>query len=106
MLLGNTRELEAADGHDFVASEDERWGFSTAEAAALALDEISELRTPDATSKECSRLAWRTVAAALGAYAQIQLDHTAKPRMRTDRPGFIPKLYEAAQEAAAADGDE
>ncbi|CAE7918705.1 Dtwd2 [Symbiodinium necroappetens] len=106
LLLGNTRELEAADGHDFVASEDERWGFSTAEAAALALDEISELRTPDATSKECSRLAWRTVAAALGAYAQIQLDHTAKPRMRTDRPGFIPKLYEAAQEAAAADGDE
>eukprot|EP00439_Symbiodinium_sp_Y106_P058427 s2072_g8.t1 len=92
LLLGNARELEATDGHDLVASEDERWGFSTAEAAALALDEISERRG--------------TVAAALGAYAQIQLDHTAKPRMRTDRPGFIPKLYEAAQEAAVADDDD
>ncbi|CAE7211075.1 Dtwd2 [Symbiodinium sp. CCMP2456] len=113
LLLGNTRELEATDGHDFVASEDERWGFSTAEAAALALDEISERR--GATHAGCHLQGMlpagmadpaKTVAAALGAYAQIQLDHTAKPRMRTDRPGFIPKLYEAAQEAAAADGDE
>ena len=30
----------------------------------------------------------------------FRLEHTVNPRMRTDRPGFIPKLYEASQAAS------
>ncbi|CAJ1448430.1 unnamed protein product [Effrenium voratum] len=71
-------------------AEEERWGYSTAEAAALAVDEVSSLRGGE-------RKAWDVVATALRAYAQIQLERTVAPRMRTERPGFIPELYEAAQ---------
>lgn len=78
--------------------EEEQWGFSTAEAAALAIDEVAQLRrTPkeDADAESGSeRTAWNVVTRALKAYAQIQLQHTEAPRMRSERPGFIPKLYD------------
>lgn len=78
--------------------EEEQWGFSTAEAAALAIDEVAQLRRraeDDAeTESRDERAAWNVVTRALKAYAQIQLQHTEVPRMRSERPGFIPKLYD------------
>lgn len=83
--------------------DDARWGFSTAEAVALAVDEVATLRTTgtessfrelDDSTRVCQ--AWNVVSKALGAYARIQLERTVVPRIRVDRPGFIPKLYEGS----------
>lgn len=79
-------------------AEPAQWGFSTAEAAALAVDEIAHLRgRPDAADPADADVpgeAWELVTRALRAYAQIQLEHTEAPRMRSERPGFIPRLYD------------
>merc|ERR1719387_2416129 len=37
---------------------------------------------------------WPVVAKALGTYARMQLERTTTPRIRADRPGFIPQLYD------------
>lgn len=100
--------------------EEETWGFSTAEAAALAVDEVAQLRGGAGE-------AWQVVAKALKAYAQHQLEHTEATcllfmvvmgfqrsiywpsgaaheerkagaevsELEKCRPGFIPKLYDA-----------
>ncbi|CAE8627782.1 unnamed protein product, partial [Polarella glacialis] len=89
--------------------DEERWGFSTGEAVALALDEIAHLRCggavgSNAPPKPSERPAWDVVSRALGAYSRIQLEQTVAPKIRTDRPGFIPKLYEAAPVFCSSEG--
>lgn len=81
--------------------DDARWGFSTAEAVALAVDAVRTQRAGSGSIPDASE-AWRVVARAVGTYAQIQLSHTAAPRHCPDRPGYIPRLYEGHAARAAA----
>lgn len=88
--------------------EEEHWGFCTAEAVALAVDEVQRLRDvghgPGDSALAAQEL-WPVVERALSAYSQKQLERTTAPRARTDRPGYIPRLYETAEHAGCADGD-
>ena len=62
--------------------EEESWGFSTAEAAALAVDEVAQLRG-------AAGEAWQVVAKALKAYTQHQLEHTEATFSLNFQPLFI-----------------
>lgn len=90
---------------DSQTDPEQRWGYSTAEAVALAMDEVRALRDPGSTESE----AWPVVGTALGAYARHQLERTAAPRVRENRPGFIPGLYDKVKgrgdETEAATGE-
>lgn len=95
--------------------EEPRWGFSTAEAVALAADEVQRLRaTVAAPAGEASEAreageatgeatggAWRAVSGAVGAYARLQLERTTAPRARPERPGYIPGLYEGLVQSSS-----
>lgn len=85
---GNAAPEAGEDGAD-----DERWGFSTAEAVGLALDEAQRVLS-DAVPPHSY---YPAVASALGAYARKQLERTTAPRARPERPGFIPGLYEGTR---------
>jgi len=85
---GGGAEGTAAGGPG--GAEEERWGYSTAEAVGLALDEVQRLRSDSAPLRGY----YPAVARALGAYARKQLERTTAPRARPERPGYIPRLYE------------
>merc|ERR1712039_695966 len=103
LLSSESATADNADRSDGAKDDEQRWGYSTAEAVALAVDEVQRLRTNSVVeSSPAPQNAWPVIAEAVGAYARKQLERTVAPRARPERPGYIPRLYEASVSSAAS----
>lgn len=76
--------------------EDDRWGFCTAEAVALAIDAMTaaKLTEGEHTTPETIGPAWEAVGVVVQGHVESQLSRTRNVRHRPERPGYLPGLYE------------
>lgn len=99
------------DGDGALASADcppgaeEKWGFCTAEAVALAVDAVNAAREGRGhNTLEATGPAWDIVGAVVRGHVELQLSRTREVRHRPERPGYLPGLYEQYSVASTSTG--